>query len=374
MIAAFNGRDHKRATACQGDRQPNWAGTRNRRAGLLRLSYVNAHRTAVAAAVVACLLAGGCGSLRAGGLPGPADPAAVRTDPAAVRTGAPGGSPAATAAGNRELARKQALVLLSLVHVPGGAVRLGSAPRSLPGPALGTPAVSSLVDRSRSWRVPMPFAQAVAWLGAQRPGGLHSGGLHRDGSMSQWGTGGTTINVYSYGGPRSTAWHSADLEIEVAPAGSRAIVFRADGLVVWLDPGPVRDTGPGRRMRVTIAGGCPPSDRGFADVANSGPGLASRLLPGAAPAAGLECRYHGMNGPAWRLRSMSRLNAAAAGRVATSMTRLPLSHPVGGVLSCPMDDSSAEVIALSYPGRPDVDLWINLNGCGGVSNRYILAG
>jgi hypothetical protein len=35
---------------------------------------------------------------------------------------------------------------------------------------------------------------------------------------------------------------------------------------------------------------------------------------------------------------------------------------------------SAELIALSYPGRPDVDLWVRLNGCGGVSNGYIFAG
>jgi hypothetical protein len=160
----------------------------------------------------------------------------------------------------------------------------------------------------------------------------------------------------------------------VAPAGNGASVIRADGLVVWLDPGPVRDTDPGRRMRVTVASGCPDSDARFTDVANSGPGLASRLLPGTAPAAGLEYRYHGMNGPIWRLRSTSRLNAAAAGRVARSMARLPLGHPEGGVLSCPIDDGSAEVIALSYPGRPDVDLWISLTGCGGVSNGYILVG
>jgi hypothetical protein len=69
-------------------------------------------------------------------------------------------------------------------------------------------------------------------------------------------------------------------------------------------------------MRVTVAGGCPDSDAGFADVTNSGPAL----------------------------------------------TR------------CPMDDGSAEVIALSYSGRADVDLWISLNGCGGVSNGHILAG
>jgi hypothetical protein len=38
-----------------------------------------------------------------------------------------------------------------------------------------------------------------------------------------------------------------------------------------------------------------------------------------------------------------------------------------------MDDGSAEVLALAYPGRPDVDLWVTLNGCRDVSNGYILA-
>ncbi len=56
------------------------------------------------------------------------------------------------------------------------------------------------------------------------------------------------------------------------------------------------------------------------------------------------------------------------------MARMPLSHPDGEVVNCPMDDGSAEVLALAYPGRPDVDLWIKLNGCGGVSNGYITAG
>jgi hypothetical protein len=242
----------------------------------------------------------------------------------------------------------------------------------------------------------MPFAQAT-WLGAQRPGslredglredglredglredGLREDGLQQDGSMGQWGiggTGGTIITGYSYDGPSNPAWQSADLAIEVAPAGSDASVIRADGQVVWLDPVPEQDLGSARRMRVTVAGGCPDSDAGFADVANSGLGLTGRLLPGTAPAAGLECRYYGLNGHAWRLRSATRLNAAAASRVASSMARIPLSHPEGAVLNCPLDDDSAEVIALSYPGRPDVDLWISLTGCGGVSNGYILAG
>jgi hypothetical protein len=32
------------------------------------------------------------------------------------------------------------------------------------------------------------------------------------------------------------------------------------------------------------------------------------------------------------------------------------------------------VLALAYPDRPDVDLWVALNGCGGVSNGYLTAG
>jgi hypothetical protein len=55
------------------------------------------------------------------------------------------------------------------------------------------------------------------------------------------------------------------------------------------------------------------------------------------------------------------------------MTRLPLSHPDGTAVSCPADDGSAEILALAYPGRPDIDLSISLNGCGGVSNGYITA-
>jgi hypothetical protein len=274
-----------------------------------------------------------------------------------------------SAAANRDLARRQARQLLSLAPVPGGAVRLGSAPRSLPDPAMGEPEVSSLVDQTRSWQIPMPFGQAVAWIEAHRPRGLH-----RDGSTSGWDQDGTTTTGYGYGGPASPAWQSAELDVEVAPASHGQSVLRADGLVVWLDPVPLRDTAPGPRLRVTAARGCPASDARFRTVTNSGTGLARRLLPPGDPNAGLECRYHGANGPAWRLRRVTRLSARAARRLAASMSRLPLGHTEGGVVSCPMDDGSAEVIALSYPHAADLDLWVNLNGCGGVSNGFIIVG
>jgi hypothetical protein len=69
----------------------------------------------------------------------------------------------------------------------------------------------------------------------------------------------------------------------------------------------------------------------------------------------------------------TKLASAAARQTAASMANLPLSHVDGGVMSCPMDDGSAEIVALTYPGLPDIDLRVKLNGCGGVSNGYITA-
>jgi hypothetical protein len=303
----------------------------------------------VTAGVIACVLAAGCGSV-----------------PAAGPKGSP--APAPTAAGNRALAEQEAARLLSLVTMPDGAEPLGSAPRSLPGPLL-RPAVSSRVDSARSWRVPMPLAQITAWLQTHSPRGLRE-----DGSSSGWGPHGIDVIGRDYAGPNGPAWQSADLEVALAAAGSAASVVRADGVVVWLDPVPVRDTVPGPRMRVTVTGTCPASDAGIVGVTKPLAGLAGRLLPDGDPTAGLECRYAGFNGRRWALRSMTRLTAARAARVAAPLARLPLSHVDGAVVSCPADDRSVEVVALSYAGRPDVDLWIQLNGCGGVSNGYVLAG
>ena len=39
-----------------------------------------------------------------------------------------------------------------------------------------------------------------------------------------------------------------------------------------------------------------------------------------------------------------------------------------------MDDGSAELIVFAYPGKPNVDVWVRLNGCGAISNGYIEGG
>jgi hypothetical protein len=209
----------------------------------------------------------------------------------------------------------------------------------------------------------MPFTAAEEWLAAHGPAGLR-----RDAEEGPYPASG-----FSYAGPGSPAWDSAELDIEVAPASDGAIVMRADALVVWLDPVPVRDTARGKRLRVLADAACPATDAGVAGVVNPGRDLAHELVPAGRPRAGLECWYYGMNGLPWQLRRQQHLTAVQAQRVAAPMTRLQLSHPLGAALNCPVDDGWAELIALSYPGRPDVDLWVRLNGCGGVSNGYIFA-
>jgi hypothetical protein len=325
-------------------------------------------RLAVAGGAALCVLIAACGSVQAG--------SGGRSQEDSSRSAADGTRPAgltagrgpATAAGNRKLAVAEARRLLSAVPRPPSSARLRSPAREFSTPAMGLPGVASLIDTTRSWRLTMSYSAAVAWLARLRPQGLH-----RDGSEQGVGAEGPSQG-YSYAGPANAAWGQAELDIEVAPASRGGSVLRADGVVVWLDPVPLRDTATGTRLRVLASGRCPARDVGVVGVLNHDAGLAHSLVPAGRPSAGLECRYYGMNGRPFRLRSQQRLTAAAASRVAASMARLPLSHEIGGVMMCPFDDASAELVALSYPGQPDVDLWIWLNGCGGTSNGYIVAG
>ena len=229
----------------------------------------------------------------------------------------------------------------------------------------------SAVDISRYWQLPMTLAQATARLSAHPPRGLH-----QDGSMtgSLWGV--PQSAGYTYTGPQNSSWASAELETEVGAgaAGTSDSVLWVDADVVWLDPVPIPDGTAGPRLRVTVAGGCPATDKNAVGVRNTGGDLRTRLLPAAAPAAGTGCFYYGLNGHPFRLRKQVALGSAAARKVSAAIAGLPLSHVIGGVVNCPLDDESMEIIALSYPGRPDVDLWKKLNGCATVANGYIETG
>jgi hypothetical protein len=312
----------------------------------------------VAAIALLSAFASGCGSVAA--------PAQSRsTSPAGIR---PLSAVPPTSAGNRSLARREAQRLLARAVVPPGAKPL-SAPPAFPAGPVSLPGATSVVDLSRTWRLPMmTLAQASAWLTAHSPRGLGRpdgpSGISADGTPEDLG--------YSYSGPVSPAWDSAELQAQVArlPSGG-STVLRVDAQVVWLDPVPIRDTQPGPPARVTIASGCPASDRGDDGVRNTGADLRKALVPAAAPSSGLTCLYDGLNGHPFRLRQHEVLSAAAAARVAAALRSISLSHEIGDTFNCPLDDGSVEIVVLSYSSRADVDLWENLTGCPYTANGFI---
>ena len=270
---------------------------------------------------------------------------------------------------NKQMARVEAGRLLRLVVVPPGSVKLTSGPSSLlTGPTMGTPMTTSLIDASAFWKVPLPMNATLSWFTKHPPGGLVQS---RSGSTAIHGT--TTSSGYAYDAPSSTAWTGASVEIGVAPIGPNTSVLRADGMAMWIDPVPFRDTRPGLRVRVAVASGCPAGDRGVVGVTNTLRSLERSLVPPGSPTAGLVCEYDGLNGQPFALKRTTALDRTAAGALSVKARRLPLGHVDGAVTNCPMDDASITLVALLYPGGANVDLWIETTGCTTVSNGFITA-
>ena len=276
--------------------------------------------------------------------------------------------PVADGHNTKEQAQREADWLLSVTRLPEGAHALRRPPRILSGPILGTPAVSSLVIRSGYWRVPMSYSATLAWLRAHPP---------RELTLSGWGGGVAgpdgSASGYVFSDVPTASWQSADLEVGVTADGDGSAI-RADATVVWLDPKPVRDDGTGARLHVTADGTCPSNDRGVVGVRNDGERLSDQLLPDAQPKRALVCRYAGLNGNRFGLLAATRLDGTHARALAEAIRRLPLSHTDGGITSCPGDDGGVAIVALSYAGSADVDLWVALEGCAFVSNGQIVTG
>jgi hypothetical protein len=213
----------------------------------------------------------------------------------------------------------------------------------------------------------MSFEDTVAWFRAHPPAGLSENGTSQASGPSQKSEG------VSYSAPDSPAWRGAALEVGVAATGTTVSDIRVDALTEWWDPVPMQVTVEGPRLRIAVAGPCPASDRGYVSVQNAGDDLSSALLPTGAPTGALVCSYEGMNGTTYNLLRSTSVDATAAGKLAAAIAGSSLNHLDDGVTSCPMDDASMTVLAFSYPGRPDVDIWYHRTGCRSISNGSIVA-
>ena len=254
-------------------------------------------------------------------------------------------------------AQREAQRLLSLGRAPAGATAMNSAAacKTVDGD-LGTPAVSSIVEAQRSLRVDGSLASIKAWLYAHPPAGLQ---------LTTWmGAAADSGGPWGYNDHASTEWQSAQLGVGAASLGPSTTAICLEAQVVWLDPRPW-------------------TDAKLVGVNNPGVALKTRLLPPGKPTAALVCSYNGYNGPlpespqlslAMRLAHQVRLGAPAAGRLASAVGALALSHVDGGVTSCPAGLGTAAILAFSYRTGPDVDIWVAATGCPYFANGYIRSG
>jgi len=236
---------------------------------------------------------------------------------------------------------------------------------------MGSPAVDSLIVVSRGWRVPMSMRRATEWVKGQAVEGLHLG----EGSSAVSGPDGAEQVGYGFvGDVTSAAWQSATLQVGVGPDGASGSQMWVDAVVVWLDPAPARDEVTGERLRVAVAGNCPATDRGVVGVTATAGTPAGRMLPDGTPTVGLVCRWSGLNGASpLHLVTERRLDGTAAARLAAQVAAVPLGHVNGAIMHCPMDDGSAVLVALTYPGHGDANLWMTTTGCTRLTNGSITA-
>jgi hypothetical protein len=277
--------------------------------------------------------------------------------------------PAAGSA-NHALTVKETLRLAALAGIPANARQLATAPRNGPNPGTGIESTTSRVDSTTYWAVPMSATKSDLWVRTHAPHGLPHTGSGGYGGTSQ----APEVISEVYGSPQNSAWSNSTLEITFAPAGADASVWRVDGVATWLNPVPIKDTATGHRIHVTVADGCPESDKDVVGVTNPSIGLQTRLVPDAAATSALICRYVGMNGPTNVVQSHQDLTGAAAAGLGRKAREATLSYDSGaGAIYCPADDNAMALVVFSYPDGSSVDLWQKTTGCTTVSNGYVTA-
>jgi hypothetical protein len=269
-----------------------------------------------------------------------------------------------TAAGNKAAAAHYARHLVSLARIPAGAKSLRKAPPNLDDPASGRPSGTADADDAAYYEIPMSFRDAQSWLRAFKP----AGHLKKTGTSGGGGPGYQDSGV-DFSGAASSAWQSADLGLIIQSDSAEGTYLRVDGMVVWLDPVPLRDTATGPRIHFTVAGGCAATDDNRPDVTNTATGLDREMLPAQAPTSALLCSYNG----AQKLAGHRALDGAQARSVATRIRKVPLSHVDGASYGCPADFGTEGYAAFDYADGQTVDLRVNLSGCEYLSDGEITA-
>ena len=117
----------------------------------------------------------------------------------------------------------------------------------------------------------------------------------------------------------------------------------------WIGPYP-------SPLTVTVAGGCPTSTGGRRGVRNDGLGFRFEMAP-KHPTGGLVCVYNPNDPQPSPLLGQLRLDTNQASQLAADADEASTVRPAVTGWACSGTDHT--LIALSYLGRSDVDLWID---------------
>lgn len=267
---------------------------------------------------------------------------------------------------NYREALTEARHLLGEASLPGSAKALHSSPvKVLSQPAMGIPGAGNEIDLTSFWVVDKSMDSTSSWVRDHRPSGLSFGGDGHGADANDE----VAWRGVSWSAPPSNAVPTAQLEVAIAPDGPSRSFVRLDGLTVWRTTKPTKDRFSGPRVRVTIEGGCPKTNRG--DVINHDPALRSELIPATPPREGLLCSYR--TGATTALTGAHRLDSTKAARLAKAIRALPIGSEGGG-LSCNPLPKYDDIIVLEFQDHEEVDLWYSPFACpAGLDNGYIMA-
>ena len=174
---------------------------------------------------------------------------------------------------------------MSLGRAPVGATAMTSASacKAVDG-ELGTPAVTSIVEARRSWRVYRPLASVEGWLYAHPPVGLQLTtwtGAVADGARGLWG----------YNDQSNADRQSAQLGVGTASLGPSTTAICLESQVVWLDPRPWPDnlSDPRTHASRSLPAAPPPTPSWSASAIREliWKELKARMLPPGDPTGGL---------------------------------------------------------------------------------------
>src|SRR5579864_4909833 len=138
------------------------------------------------------------------------------------------------------------------------------------------------------------------------------------------------------------------------------------------------------RPSESLSPACPHSVANYKDIANqASDDLKMQVVPSTEPTAGLICRYQspvpGFT-PPLKFTPKTTLGPNRARKLALDLRVLKVGFDGGGFgqtecLNFFAQAHVTEIIVLSYPDRPDVDLWLYGIGCGDVvANGFVRAG